>query len=225
MFTVDSHSNMSKSGELVWYIKDNHSIPYDSFLIKYTSFDLYTYYIIQIIKQNYDTSLYVLFERWGKLGVDECQHKSTVFSNETKCIEKFTKLFKQKTLNDYMTVHLNKEPFHLKPNKYNLVPYKQRIKYKLKDINFQLSSNIEYSIATGETCDSKLFLNEYKKLFLDLLDVNFFKSKYNNDMLPLTRLSQSLIESAVNLLLEKVKPLLDSKMELEKQRKKDESNR
>jgi hypothetical protein len=226
MFTVDVHSNMNKTGELLWHEKDGHCVPYDCLLIKYAPYDQYTYHIMQIIKRIGDVNnSFVLFERWGKLGSDECQHKSSAFTTDIKSIEKFNKIFKQKTMNDFVAVHLNNEQFQLKANKFISVSYKDRMGHKFKDVHFELPTNIEYSIATGETCDSKLLLNEYKKLFLDLLDVSFIKSKYQNDMLPLVRVSRALVEAAKTLLLTNVKPLLNMKLELEKQRKKDESNR
>ena len=89
---------------------------------------------------------------------------------------------------------------------------------------------MDESIALGDTIECKIKSSEYLKLFHDLCDVDYLKEKsvkrthLSDKYLPITQLSPNVIQEAYDMLRNKIKPLIDRKIELEKQHKKENIN-
>jgi len=246
-FKVDSLSNMSKIGSLVWDQK--HHVPYDVLLTKtdvsYGLYGMHNFYKMQLITQTYnhlngseeknkfkfdENQMCVLFTRWGRIG-ESGQYQRTPFSSFREARDEFCKIFKQKTANDFAeTVLEKKKEFENKPKRYSLINLDIRSRPKLKEIDFEIFSS-DSQQNTNSLFASSIFKekSDYKEFFVDLLDVQFLKSQINTthlsaDYLPLARLSRETIEKATEILNKKLKPLIEKRMELEKISKKENLN-
>ncbi|CAF0785252.1 unnamed protein product [Brachionus calyciflorus] len=232
-FKVDPLSSMNKIGSLIWDEKTR--VPYDVIMTKtdvsYGVYGMHNFYKMQLITKSLgdkfdEKQSCVLFTRWGRIG-DTGMYQRTPFSNFKDAKEEFLKIFKQKTGNDYVeTVLEKKKPFESKLRKYNLVKLESRQRPKLTDIKFDI---FDFKQSNKDTLFEKsIFKNEvdFKYFFEDLLNVTYLKSKIysmsnlSTDYLPLTQLSDDNLKKAYDL-LDKIRLLVEKRMELEKLSKKD----
>ncbi|RNA01264.1 poly(ADP-ribose) polymerase pme-5-like [Brachionus plicatilis] len=231
-FKVDALSSMHKIGSLIW--DEKHKVPYDVILTKtdisYGVYGLHTFYKMQLISKSLGEKLdekqsCVLFTRWGRIG-DTGNYQRTPFSNFKEARDEFCKIFRQKTGNDFVDTVLEKsKPFETKTRKYNLVKLESRQRPKLNDIKFDLFDTKQF---TKESLfDKSVFRDrqEYALFWQDLLNVSYLKSKVHlsnlsTDYLPLTQLSDDCLKKAYQL-LDKIRLLIEKRMELEKLSKKD----
>jgi predicted DNA-binding WGR domain protein len=184
-----------------------------------------------------ESTMCVLFTRWGRIGeVGQCQRTPYPSRKEAKIA--FWALFKQKTGNDFVeTVVKCIKPFETKAKRYSLIKLESRMKNKLKDIDFTIINNNDDDKWFSESRFGKLInenhstnynVLEYKKLWRDLLNVDFLKKQYSSsgtsqisaEYLPLTQLSLGTLEQATELLTRQLKPAIERRMELEKLNKK-----
>ena len=231
-FKVDPLSSMDKIGSLIW--DEKHKVPYDVILTKtdisYGVYGIHNFYKMQLISKSIgekfdEKQSCVLFTRWGRIG-DTGNYQRTPFSNFKEARDEFCKIFRQKTSNDFVESVLEKtKQFETKARKYNLVKLESRQRPKLNDIKFELFDNKQLS--KDSLFDKSIFADkiDYKYFWEDLLNVSYLKSKIytsnlSTDYLPLTQLSDDYLKKA-NELLEKIRILIEKRMELEKLSKKD----
>eukprot|EP01125_Pyxidicula_operculata_P018546 TRINITY_DN6599_c0_g1_i3.p1 TRINITY_DN6599_c0_g1~~TRINITY_DN6599_c0_g1_i3.p1 ORF type:complete len:2657 (+),score=665.91 TRINITY_DN6599_c0_g1_i3:42-8012(+) len=158
--------------------------------VKYGSHGVNNFYVMQIVHEKVK-DLYILFNRWGRMG-EEGQYQRTPFSSSDLAVKEFNKVFKSKTAN----VWSKKLNFDKKPKKWRLVNIDRNRKdysnLELKPWNLssspdsELPSNLQKTIETIINID--LFKNSLKKSGLD------------TDLFPLSQIQQSTLDEASNIL-------------------------
>lgn len=231
-FKVDPLSSMDKVGSLIW--DEKHKVPYDVILTKtditYGVYGIHNFYKMQLISKSIgekfdEKQSCVLFTRWCRIG-DAGNYQRTPFTNFKEAKDEFCRIFRQKTGNDFVETVLEKtKQFETKTRKYNLVKTESRQRPKLNDIKFELFDNKQLS--KDSLFEKSIFSDkiDYKYFWEDLLNVSYLKSKIytsnlSTDYLPLTQLSDDYLKKAYEL-LEKIRLLIEKRMELEKLSKKD----
>lgn len=224
---VDPLSRMAETGDLA--LDEASKVPYDVLLTKtdisYGFFGLHNFYKMQIIvSRETSEGLFLLFTRWGRIG-DQGQYQRTPFSSLTEAVVEFSKIFKAKTGNDYGEVVVKKsKAFEAKIKKYALVSLETRRKNPLADIEFDLVGMLEKGVDVPEV---KLRGDEWMRLFAPLIDAQWLKAKSGEAThlatayVPLTRLAKRSLLDAQAILLNELKPMIERKIEVERQRKKE----
>eukprot|EP01125_Pyxidicula_operculata_P008837 TRINITY_DN292_c0_g1_i1.p1 TRINITY_DN292_c0_g1~~TRINITY_DN292_c0_g1_i1.p1 ORF type:complete len:2964 (-),score=944.30 TRINITY_DN292_c0_g1_i1:25-8748(-) len=167
---------------------------YDIFMtktdVKYGHYGSNNFYIMQVVREKVK-DMYLLFNRWGRIG-DEGTNQKTPFASKEEAIAEFAKVFKTKTGN----IWKKDLEFEKKPGKWRLIPIsrttKDYSKMKLKrwklnecpehNLEKHVSKTIEY------LSDIRLFRNMMKH------------SGINSTLMPLSRLNQKTVDEAMKIL-------------------------
>ncbi|KAL9986739.1 hypothetical protein ACROYT_G000926 [Oculina patagonica] len=203
---VDSAFRMEGGGEV--YVDPETSVPYDITMskvdVKYGMFGLNNFYKMQIIHHK-AKDLWVLFNRWGRVG-DSGQHQRTPHNDPDTATAEFKKIFKSKTGNEWD----NKDNFDKKPKKYALVLPERNPENKRKRMSevlkpFELTKCPKSRL--GEELESFMKAITDFGTLSSAMDTGGFR--IDHDYMPLGRLSIETIEKAREVLLE-IKAIVDT---------------
>ncbi|XP_073244839.1 poly [ADP-ribose] polymerase tankyrase-like isoform X3 [Porites lutea] len=196
---VDSAFRMEGGGEV--YVDPDTGVPYDILMskvdVKYGMFGLNNFYKMQIIHHK-AKDLWVLFNRWGRVG-DSGQHQRTPYNDPDTATAEFKKIFKSKTGNEWV----NKGKFQKHPRKYALVLPERNPENKRKRMNEVLKP---FEL---DKCPASRLPEEVQSFMKAITNFGVLKSamssgifRVDEDYMPFGRLSKDTLEKAREVLRE-----------------------
>jgi len=212
---VDEDAHNLHNLEVVY---DNNLGPYSLYMTKVDigrgGYGEYLFYRMQVLHdKNRDN--YILFTKWGRIG-DTGMHQETPYPSKDECIAEFSKIFKDKSGNEWK----NKANFKKVDKKYRL-------------LNISTRKNQKEYLKPFNWADKELPITNLTKPIKDLVksisDVNSYQQWFgrfhvDETLLPFGKLSKELIFEAKKILLD-LREVIEEQEELEEQEREENRQR
>ncbi|KAL4491479.1 hypothetical protein ABPG72_008135 [Tetrahymena utriculariae] len=177
-----------------YVVLDDNSEPYNLLMTKVDlggGFAKYVFYIMQVIHDK-NSDVYILYTRWGHMGgMGQMQH--TPFATKEAAVKEFSKIFYQKSGNDWT----NRHNFKKYEKKYQLVIFDKandKKSFSLKPYDFEQLK-----------CTASQLQKPIQEFVKNISNAEIFKSAYrqfalSDQYLPITKLSKAALIEAQGIL-------------------------
>ena len=210
---VDKNSGLREVGEVHWKDVKAKKVYYSLVMTKVDvrsgKYGTNNFYKMQVI-HNKAKDLYVLFNRWGRIG-DIGQYQQTPFSEASEAMKEFEKIFKSKSGNSWPEA-LDK--FEQKAKKYKLMPSEESRVKRTELIDRSFSEMDAKSLPASKLDDS---VSEVISLIANVKILQQQMSKkfsIDRQFLSLGGLSRQAIQDAKDV-LDELRALIQQKEENE----------
>ncbi|EAS02069.2 WGR domain protein (macronuclear) [Tetrahymena thermophila SB210] len=177
-----------------YVVLDDNNEPYNLLMTKVDlggGFAKYVFYIMQVIHDK-NSDVYILYTRWGHMGgMGQMQH--TPFATKEAAVKEFSKIFYQKSGNDWT----NRHNFKKQDKKYQLVIFEKgndKKSFSLKPYDFERLN-----------CSASQLEKPIQEFIKNISNAEIFKQAYrqfalSDQYLPITKLSKAALIEAQGIL-------------------------